>query len=35
VLWDRGERTEGGPHRLYSWKQYLKLTKRLTSGLVS
>jgi hypothetical protein len=35
ILWDRGERTEGGPHRIYTWKQYLKLTRRLTDGLVS
>ena len=34
MLWDRGERTEGGAPRMYTWQQYLKLTRRLTYGLV-
>ena len=34
LLWDRGERTEGGAPRMFTWNQYLKLTCRLTYGLV-
>jgi hypothetical protein len=35
MIWDRGERTEGGTPRMYRWDQYLKLTDRLTYGLIS
>lgn len=35
MLWDRQERTENGAPRMYTWSQYLKLTKRLTYGLVN
>jgi hypothetical protein len=34
IMWDRGERTEGGSPRMYTWEQYEKLTKRLTYGLI-
>jgi hypothetical protein len=34
MLWDRNERTEGGAPRMFTWKGYLKLTRRLTYGLV-
>ena len=34
MLWDRGARTEGGAPRMYLWKDYLKLTRRLTKGAV-
>jgi hypothetical protein len=34
MLWDRGGRTEGGTPRMFTWEQYLKLTRRLTYGLV-
>ena len=34
ILWDRGERTEGGSPRIYTWDQYEKLTRRLTFGLI-
>jgi hypothetical protein len=34
ILWDRGERTEGGSPRMYTWDQYEKLTRRLTYGLI-
>ena len=34
MLWDRGERTEGGAPRMYTWNQYLKLTRRLTYGVI-
>jgi hypothetical protein len=34
MMWDRGERTEGGPPRLYTWDQYERLTRRLTYGLI-
>lgn len=34
MLWDRGERTENGAPRMYTWDMYMKLTKRLTYGLV-
>jgi hypothetical protein len=37
MLWERNERTENttGAPRMFTWKQYLKLTSRLTYGLVS
>jgi hypothetical protein len=34
MLWDRNERTEKGAPRMFTWEQYLKLTRRLTYGLV-
>jgi hypothetical protein len=34
IMWDRGERTEGGSPRMYTWNQYEKLTRRLTYGLI-
>jgi hypothetical protein len=34
LLWERGERTENGAPRMYTWESYLKLTRRLTYGLV-
>ena len=34
MLWDRGERTEKGAPKMFTWSQYLKLTHRLTYGLV-
>ena len=34
MLWDRGERTEKGAPKMFTWSQYLKLTRRLTYGLV-
>ena len=34
VLWDRGARTEDGCPRMYRWSQFLKLTRRLSYGLV-
>jgi hypothetical protein len=34
MLWDRDIRTEKGSPRIYTWSQYLKLTRRLTYGLV-
>jgi hypothetical protein len=35
MIWDRQERTQGGAPRMYTWSQYLRLTDRLTYGLVS
>jgi hypothetical protein len=34
MMWDRGTRTEYGAPRMYTWDQYLKLTNRLTYGLL-
>jgi hypothetical protein len=34
MMWDRGERTEGGSPRMFTWDQYEKLTRRLTYGLI-
>ena len=34
MIWERGLRTESGAPRMYPWNQYMKLTKRLTYGLV-
>ena len=34
VLWDRGERTESGAPRMYRWKQFQKLVRRLTYGVL-
>jgi len=32
VMWDRGERTESGAPRMYCWKEFQKLARRLTYG---
>jgi hypothetical protein len=34
ILWDRGERTQGGTPRMYRWDQYKKLANRLSYGLI-
>jgi hypothetical protein len=34
MIWERGERTEKGAPRMFTWEQYLKLTRRLTYGIV-
>ena len=34
MLWDRDERTEKGAPKMFTWEGYLKLTRRLTYGLV-
>lgn len=34
MVWNRGERTEGGSPRMFTWNQYEKLTRRLTYGLI-
>jgi hypothetical protein len=36
MIWERGERTEQttGAPRMYTWKEYMKLTRRLTYGTV-
>lgn len=34
MIWERGRRTENGVPRMFTWEQYLKLTRRLTYGLV-
>lgn len=34
VMWDRGERTENGAPRMYSWEQFDKLARRLTYGAI-
>ena len=33
VMWDRGERTENGAPRMYTWKDFRKLTRRLSYGV--
>jgi hypothetical protein len=33
VMWDRGERTESGAPRMYRWRQFQKLARRLTYGI--
>lgn len=33
IMWDRGERTESGAPRMYTWKQFRKLARRLTYGV--
>ena len=34
VLWDRQERTELGAPRMYSWRQFEKLARRLSYGII-
>ena len=36
MIWERGERTlaSAGAPRMYTWKQYKRLTRRLTYGVV-
>ena len=34
VLWDRGERTEPGAPRMYSWRQFEKVARRLSYGVI-
>lgn len=31
ILWDRGERTENGAPRMYRWKEFQKLARRITN----
>lgn len=30
VMWDRGERTEGGSPRIYRWNEFERLARRIT-----
>jgi len=32
MIWDRGERTEGGAPRMYRWDSFEKLARRITNG---
>lgn len=32
VMWDRGERTEGGAPRMFRWDQFQKLAERMIYG---
>lgn len=34
ILWDRGERTENGAPRMYTWRQFQKLARRITFGVL-
>jgi hypothetical protein len=34
VLWDRGERTQKGSPRIFTWAMFCKLKKRMTYGLI-
>jgi hypothetical protein len=34
VLWDRGERTQQGPPRMFTWNQFGRLKRRMTYGLL-
>ena len=34
IMWDRSERTENGAPRMYTWKQFQKLVRRLTYGML-
>lgn len=34
ILWDREERTEIGSPRIYKWRQFEKLARRLTYGVI-
>lgn len=33
MMWDRGARTENGAPRMYTWKQFRKLARRLSYGI--
>jgi hypothetical protein len=35
ILWDRDERTENGSPRIYRWKQFQKIVRRLTYGMLA
>lgn len=35
VLWDRGNRTQYGAPRIFTWVQFGKLKRRMTFGLIS
>lgn len=34
VIWDRGERTEGGAPRMFMWNKFMKICRRLTYGIL-
>jgi hypothetical protein len=34
ILWDRGERTEQGAPRMFKWKDFQKLARRITHGAI-
>jgi hypothetical protein len=34
MMWDRGKRTEYGAPRMYKWKDFLRLARRITYGAV-
>jgi hypothetical protein len=34
MMWDRDERTENGAPRMYRWDQFMKLSSRLTYGII-
>ena len=34
IMWDRDERTENGSPRIYRWKEFQKLVRRLTYGIL-
>jgi hypothetical protein len=33
IMWDRGERTKSGAPRMYRWRQFQKLARRITYGI--
>ena len=35
IMWDRGERTENGAPRMYRWREFQKLARRLTYGWIT
>lgn len=35
VLWDRGDRTESGAPRMFTWNQFQKLARRITQGVTT
>jgi hypothetical protein len=35
VMWDRDERTENGSPRIYLWKEFQKIVRRLTYGMLA
>lgn len=35
IMWDRGERTENGAPRMYTWQKFEKLARRLSYGYVN
>lgn len=34
MMWERGERTENGAPRMFTWEKFERLARRLTYGLV-